>query len=208
MLVVRAAITNIEPWSYACLFVLYRGYNIGIRLIDEFLAKSGVGNCSDFKETAEVIAKIAFKMFLGVNAEVAHWNAENNACSLLIYENPLTGASLVTLNPSAGLYEQSLVTNNCCCFFVCRICGAATKRLRRALVLERTLRRAAWGARDGADARGGALREGRVAGRRGVGDSVRSVRMKWPLQVDCCDDCLTRVLVLLVVVQTGAQGDD
>ncbi|GAB9471057.1 Trafficking protein particle complex subunit 3 [Globisporangium polare] len=75
------------------------GYNIGIRLIDEFLAKSGVGNCSDFKETAEVIAKIAFKMFLGVNAEVAHWNAESNACSLLIYENPLT--EFVELPPSA-----------------------------------------------------------------------------------------------------------
>lgn len=39
------------------------------------------------------MAKVAFKMFLGVNAEVAHWNAENNACSLLIYDNPLTGES-------------------------------------------------------------------------------------------------------------------
>lgn len=68
-----------------------RGYNIGIRLIDEFLAKSGVNGCHDFKDTAEVVAKVAFKMFLGVNAEVAHWNAENNACSLLIYDNPLTG---------------------------------------------------------------------------------------------------------------------
>lgn len=72
-----------------------RGYNIGIRLIDEFLAKSGVNNCQDFKESAEVIAKVAFKMFLGVSAEVAHWNAEGNACSLLIYENPLTGACLL-----------------------------------------------------------------------------------------------------------------
>ena len=42
------------------------GYNIGTRLIDEFLAKSGVSNCSDFVETADVIAKVAFKMFLGV----------------------------------------------------------------------------------------------------------------------------------------------
>ncbi|KAK7359502.1 hypothetical protein VNO77_01462 [Canavalia gladiata] len=29
-----------------------RGYNIGIRLIDEFLAKSYVSRCVDFKETA------------------------------------------------------------------------------------------------------------------------------------------------------------
>jgi len=39
-----------------CLFC--RGYNIGIRLIDEFLAKSGVSRCVDFKETAEMIAKV------------------------------------------------------------------------------------------------------------------------------------------------------
>lgn len=35
-----------------------RGYNIGVRLIDEFLAKSNVSRCVDFKETAEVIAKV------------------------------------------------------------------------------------------------------------------------------------------------------
>lgn len=99
MVAVAMLITNTEPQCCTCLTVLCRGYNIGIRLIDEFLAKSGVGNCSDFKETAEVIAKIAFKMFLGVNAEVAHWNAESNACSLLIYENPLTGrCAFVTAN--------------------------------------------------------------------------------------------------------------
>lgn len=37
---------------------IYRGYNIGVRLIDEFLAKSGVGNCANFRETADVIAKV------------------------------------------------------------------------------------------------------------------------------------------------------
>ncbi|POM68298.1 Trafficking protein particle complex subunit 3 [Phytophthora palmivora] len=47
------------------------GYNIGVRLVDEFLAKSGVANCQDFKETAEVVAKVAFKMFLGINVDVA-----------------------------------------------------------------------------------------------------------------------------------------
>jgi len=43
-----------------CLFVFFscRGYNIGVRLIDEFLAKSNVSRCVDFKETAEVIAKV------------------------------------------------------------------------------------------------------------------------------------------------------
>jgi hypothetical protein len=38
---------------HACMYV-YRGYGIGLRLIDELLAKSNVGACADLKETAEV----------------------------------------------------------------------------------------------------------------------------------------------------------
>jgi trafficking protein particle complex subunit 3 len=66
-----------------------RGYGIGQRLIDELLAKSGLGACADFKETAEVIAKVGFKMFLGSAASVSKWNAEETTFSLLIDENPL-----------------------------------------------------------------------------------------------------------------------
>mmetsp|Transcript_12088 Transcript_12088/g.25081 ORF Transcript_12088/g.25081 Transcript_12088/m.25081 type:complete len:190 (-) Transcript_12088:10-579(-) len=65
------------------------GYNIGLRLVDEFLAKSGVGACADFRETCEVIAKVGLRMFLGVGAEVVMWNRELTACSLVIPENPL-----------------------------------------------------------------------------------------------------------------------
>ena len=46
------------------------GYNIGVRLVDEFLAKAQIGTCQSFQETGEVIAKAGFKMFLGVSAEV------------------------------------------------------------------------------------------------------------------------------------------
>lgn len=63
------------------------GYNIGIRLIDEFLAKTGVSNCSNFTETAEVIAKVGFKMFLGVTAEVV--GASTDEFSLQFADNPL-----------------------------------------------------------------------------------------------------------------------
>ena len=38
---------------------LRRGYNIGIRLIDEFLAKSKTSRCGDFKETADKVAKVS-----------------------------------------------------------------------------------------------------------------------------------------------------
>lgn len=36
------------------------GYNIGMRLIEDFLAKSGVGRCANFRDTADMIAKVSF----------------------------------------------------------------------------------------------------------------------------------------------------
>ncbi|GAQ78413.1 transport protein particle component [Klebsormidium nitens] len=65
------------------------GYNIGIRLIDEFLAKSNSAKCADFRETADVIAKVGFKMFLGVSPTVANWSPDGKECSLLMDDNPL-----------------------------------------------------------------------------------------------------------------------
>ena len=34
------------------------GYNIGLRLIEDFLAKSNTGRCANFRETAENISKV------------------------------------------------------------------------------------------------------------------------------------------------------
>ncbi|WVZ66856.1 hypothetical protein U9M48_016020 [Paspalum notatum var. saurae] len=67
----------------------FLGYNIGTRLVDEFLAKSNVSRCVDFKETADVIAKLGFKMFLGVTATVTNWDAEGTSCSFVLEDNPL-----------------------------------------------------------------------------------------------------------------------
>lgn len=46
-----------------------RGYNIGVKLIDEFLARSGLQTCGSFRETGNVIGRHAFEMFLGIQAE-------------------------------------------------------------------------------------------------------------------------------------------
>ena len=42
------------------------GYSIGIRCVDEFLAKSNAPYCKSLTETAEVLGKTAFRMFLGI----------------------------------------------------------------------------------------------------------------------------------------------
>ena len=64
------------------------GYSIGIRSVDEFLAKSNAGSCKNFEETANVLGKTAFKMFLGINCDVKQHSAKS--FGLILHENPLS----------------------------------------------------------------------------------------------------------------------
>ena len=77
--------------------------------MDEFLAKSGVGRCQGLKEAAEVVAKVGFKMFLGVAANVANWSSDESEFSLILDENPL--AEFVDLPKE----YQSLFFSNILC---------------------------------------------------------------------------------------------
>ena len=66
------------------------GYNMGIRMVEDFLARSPhVTRCNDMRETADVLAKQAFKMFLGVQPQVSNWNATADEFSLILDSNPL-----------------------------------------------------------------------------------------------------------------------
>lgn len=66
------------------------GKGMGYRMCDECLARAGTQDCSNFKETAEHIAKVGFKMFLGIVADVEDWNEDRTAFSLRLPENPIT----------------------------------------------------------------------------------------------------------------------
>eukprot|EP01017_Pseudomicrothorax_dubius_P040417 TRINITY_DN631_c0_g1_i10.p1 TRINITY_DN631_c0_g1~~TRINITY_DN631_c0_g1_i10.p1 ORF type:complete len:193 (+),score=50.60 TRINITY_DN631_c0_g1_i10:67-645(+) len=65
------------------------GFNMGKRLIDEFLAKSAKETCLNFRDVAETIAKSALPMFLGVPADVTNFNEKDNSFSLELKDNPL-----------------------------------------------------------------------------------------------------------------------
>ncbi|KAF7459013.1 BET3 vesicular transport protein [Cryptosporidium felis] len=101
------------------------GYNIGIRLVDEFLAKSGISKCDSFRDTAEVIACIGFKMFLGITAETKDWNHEETSCILVFSDNPL--ADFVELPPC---YSSSLSYSN----IVCGVIRGALEQLQMQVV--------------------------------------------------------------------------
>lgn len=85
------------------------GYNIGLRLIEDFLARSGLSRCNSMRETAEVISKVGFKMFLNITPTVDNWSPDNKSFSLILDENPL--AEFVEL-PDDGKAVKELWYSN------------------------------------------------------------------------------------------------
>ena len=65
------------------------GYNIGVRLIEDFLARTALPRCPNMVMTSEVISKIAFKIFLNITPLVDNWNSNKDSFSLILVENPL-----------------------------------------------------------------------------------------------------------------------
>lgn len=63
------------------------GYNIGIRLVDDFISKGNIGQCQSFKDTIDYIAKIGFKNYLGVGCDVIVYSDKEFGLSFM--ENPL-----------------------------------------------------------------------------------------------------------------------
>ncbi len=96
------------------------GYNMGLRMIDEFLARTNLPACGSFKETMTVVAEVAFKIFLGLNAEVRTSSTmamDDEHVSIVFVGNPLQ--EFVELPPSCAGLHYSMI-----------ICGALTGALR------------------------------------------------------------------------------
>ena len=103
------------------------GYNIGVRLIEDFLAKSSAPSCTNFREVAEMISKViravvnammarltlvmqvGFKIFLNITPTITNWSSDNKQFSLVFEENPL--ADFVEL-PDDGRAQDELWFSN------------------------------------------------------------------------------------------------
>ena len=70
------------------------GYNIGVRLIEDFLSRTNGGKCHDFKETSEKI-QLAFKLFLNIQPTVTAWSATSDEFSLLFDANLLSSLMII-----------------------------------------------------------------------------------------------------------------
>ncbi|GMH53900.1 hypothetical protein TrRE_jg6913 [Triparma retinervis] len=77
------------------------GRNIGVRLIDEYLSKVSLASpttppCSTFHQTGDSIAKIGFKMFLGISCDISY--PSPTTFVLTVHSNPLS--TFVEIPPS------------------------------------------------------------------------------------------------------------
>lgn len=107
------------------------GYNIGMRLIEDFLAKSNTSRCANFRETAEMISKVmpallqilleprlipflqvGFKIFLNITPTITNWTSDSKQFSMIFEENPL--ADFVEL-PDDGRAQDELWFSNILC---------------------------------------------------------------------------------------------
>ncbi|KAK8795826.1 hypothetical protein WA171_003794 [Blastocystis sp. BT1] len=66
------------------------GYNIGIRLVEEYLAKTRTRGIRSFRESCENIATKALPMYAGTQATVENWNEDEQSCIIKFTTNPLT----------------------------------------------------------------------------------------------------------------------
>jgi hypothetical protein len=84
------------------------GHSIGIRIVDEYLAKTGSVPAPDFAGRMQNIAKVAFRMFLNVNASVQDLNPELTSCKFVLESNPLVRFAVLPDGLSALRVSQLL----------------------------------------------------------------------------------------------------
>ncbi|KAI1731757.1 FF domain-containing protein [Ditylenchus destructor] len=66
------------------------GYNMGLRIADDFLAKNPrVGKCAEMQQVVDIIAKNALKSYLGVTAQATSISPTGDEYSVLLESNPL-----------------------------------------------------------------------------------------------------------------------
>uniref|UniRef100_A0A915D304 Trafficking protein particle complex subunit n=1 Tax=Ditylenchus dipsaci TaxID=166011 RepID=A0A915D304_9BILA len=66
------------------------GYNMGLRIADDFLAKNPrIGRCAEMQQVADIISKNALKSYLGVTAQATSVSPNGDEYSIVLESNPL-----------------------------------------------------------------------------------------------------------------------
>lgn len=86
------------------------GYNMGVRLIEDFLSRTNTARCTDMRETADKVQQ-AFKMYLNVQPTISNWAAASDEFSLVFDTNPLS--EFVELPTDMGALRYSGIICGC-----------------------------------------------------------------------------------------------
>ncbi|EDV95880.1 GH15529 [Drosophila grimshawi] len=86
------------------------GYNMGMRLIEDFLARTSAPRCLEMRETADRIQQ-AFRIYLSVQPTISNWSAASDEFSLLFDSNPLT--EFVELPTDLSNLRYSAILSGC-----------------------------------------------------------------------------------------------
>ncbi|SCU85438.1 LAFA_0D15654g1_1 [Lachancea sp. 'fantastica'] len=85
------------------------GYNIGMRLIEDFLARTALPRCESLAKTSEVVSKCAFKIFLNVTPRVGNWSSSQDSFSLFLDENPLSDFVELPMDAAKELWYSNII---------------------------------------------------------------------------------------------------
>lgn len=85
------------------------GYNIGVRLIEDFLARTALPRCENMLRTSEVVSKCAFKIFLNITPNVTNWSQSQDAFSLILDENPLSDFVELPMDAMKKLWYSNIL---------------------------------------------------------------------------------------------------
>jgi len=86
------------------------GYNMGMRLIEDFLARTSAPRCLEMRETADRVQQ-AFRIYLNIQPTISNWSAASDEFSLLFDSNPLT--EFVELPPDLTNLRYSAILSGC-----------------------------------------------------------------------------------------------
>ncbi|XP_005178640.1 trafficking protein particle complex subunit 3 isoform X2 [Musca domestica] len=86
------------------------GYNMGMRLIEDFLARTSATRCLEMRETADRIQH-AFRIYLNVQPTITNWSPASDEFSLQFETNPLT--EFVELPPDLTNLRYSSIISGC-----------------------------------------------------------------------------------------------
>lgn len=62
---------------------------MGVRFIEDYLAKSNSGRCLDLRDTADKVQN-AFNLYLGIAVGISNWSPAGDEFSITFDTNPLT----------------------------------------------------------------------------------------------------------------------